>query len=404
MINIGLLGLGTVGSGVVDIIDRRKEELQAITGQEIIVKKVLVRDKEKKRDVSLNHEVLVDDFNQILLDEEIQIIVEVTGDVENSYNYIIKGLNAGKHIVTANKAVVSKYFEEFSSLAEEKGLGFLYEASVGGGIPVLKPLKEQLALNELSEVQGILNGTCNYILTRMVKEGKNYDEVLRNAQELGYAEADPTADVEGYDTMRKLRILATMSLKGKVEEEDILLQGISSITSFDIDLIKKMNSTVKLIAEAKSHKNGYYAIVQPTIVRNTNYFANVNMAYNSVAFKGDNVGELKFYGSGAGKLTTANAVISDCLDIVRNTFYNKNPLGENKLINYNNEIRGRYYLRVSDVNPQGIKDLKEIADKVLTVGSVTAIISKEISLKEINDLLHKHKVEKNRYFLGRILN
>ncbi len=404
MINIGLLGLGTVGSGVVDIINKRKEELKAITGKEIRVKKVLVRDKEKKRDVSLGHEALVDDFNQILMDEEIQIIVEVTGDVENSYNYIIEGLNAGKHIVTANKAVVSKYFEEFSALAEEKGLGFLYEASVGGGIPVLKPLKEQLALNELSEVQGILNGTCNYILTRMVNEGKNYDEVLRNAQELGYAEADPTADVEGFDTMRKLRILATMSLRGKVEEEDILLQGISSITSFDIDLIKKMNSTVKLIAEAKSYKNGYYAIVQPTIVKNTNYFANVNMAYNSIAFKGDNVGELKFYGSGAGKLTTANAVLSDCIDIVMDTYNKRSPLGENKLKNYNGEINGHYYLRVSDTNDEIISDLRKVAEEMPIVGSVTAIISKEISLKEIMDLLDKHKVEKDRYFLGRILN
>lgn len=404
MINIGLLGLGTVGSGVVEIINNRQEELKALTGQEIRVKKVLVRDKKKKREVSLSEEAMVDDFNEVLLDEEIQIIVEVTGDVENSYKYIIEGLNAGKHIVTANKALVSKCFEEFSSLAEQKGLAFLYEASVAGGIPVLKPLKEQLALNEVSEIQGILNGTCNYILTRMVNESKNYDEVLKIAQDLGYAEADPTADVEGFDTMRKLRILATMSLQGKVEEEDILLDGISSITSFDIDLIKKMNSTVKLIAEAKQLNDGYYALVQPTIVKNSNYFANVNMAYNSVAFKGDNVGELKFYGSGAGKLPTANAVLSDCLDIVMNTYRNKSPLGEKKLVNYNDEISGQYYLRVSDANDDIVSDLRKVAEEMPSLGSITAIISKEISLKEIIELLKKHKVKKGRYFLGRILN
>ncbi len=312
-------------------------------------------------------------------------------------------MKSGKHVVTANKAVVSKYFEELSSLAAEKNLAFIYEASVGGGIPVLKPLREQLSLNEISEVQGILNGTCNYILTRMVNEGKGYDEILKIAQELGYAEADPTADVEGYDTQRKLRILATLSLQGKITEEDILLDGISSITSLDIDHIKNMDATVKLIAEASAYEDGFTAVVQPTIVKNSNYFANVNMAFNSVAFKGDNVGELKFYGPGAGKLPTANAVLSDVLDIVLDIYRKGNPLGEKVLKNYNEKIRGNYYLRISNANEEIVHSLRAIANNVLSLGSQPAILTDEIELSKLMEIITSFNIEKKDYFLARII-
>ena len=206
MINIALLGLGTVGTGVAEILGKRHVEIKAITGQKINLKKILVQDISKKRDINLPDGVIITDFDEILNDKDIDIIIEVTGNLEVSYKYIKEGLNIGKHIVTANKAVVSKYFEEFSSLAAKNNVAFLYEASVGGGIPIIKPLKEQLFLNEISEVQGILNGTCNYILTRMVDEGKNYDEVLKIAQKLGYAEADPTADVEGNDKIGRAHV------------------------------------------------------------------------------------------------------------------------------------------------------------------------------------------------------
>ena len=403
MINIGLLGLGTVGSGVVEIIQHRSAAIMETTGTDIRVKKVLVKNIDKKRNIDLQDIILVSDFNDILDDNEINVIIEVTGDVESSYKYITEGLDAGKHIVTANKAVVSKYFEEFSSLAQEKNLAFLYEASVGGGIPVLKPLREQIELNEINEVQGILNGTCNYILTRMFNEDKDYKEVLKIAQDLGYAEADPTADVEGHDTLRKLRILATLGLQGKVLEEDIMLYGISSIAAIDIENIKKMDSTVKLIAEAKKQEDGYMAIVQPTIVRNNNYFANVNMAFNSVGFKGNNFGELKFYGSGAGKLPTANAVLSDVLDIALNTYRKGNPLGQEHLKNLNSDIKGQYYLRVSESDEEIANKFKEISKEVIQDNDDIAIITDEIKLSEINDILVKLGLGKNRYFLAKIM-
>ncbi|WFA08420.1 homoserine dehydrogenase [Tissierella sp. Yu-01] len=403
MVNIGLLGLGTVGTGVVEIIEKRKSELKDLTEKDINIKKVLVKNIDKERNIKLEPDVLTSCFEEILKDKEIDIIIEVTGDVELSYKYITESLNSGKHVVTANKAVVSKYFEELSALAEEKNLAFLYEASVGGGIPVLKSLKEALALNKISQVLGILNGTCNYILTRMVDEGKNYDEVLKIAQKLGYAEADPTADVEGHDTLRKLRILGTLVLQGEIKEEDILLGGISAINSNDINLFKMMNSTIKLVAEAKIYEEGYTAVVLPTIVKNSNYFANVNMAFNSVAFEGNNVGQLKFYGSGAGKLPTANAVLSDVLDIVMDTYRKGNPLGNRELVNMNSKIKEEFYLRVSGTNDEIIKALRKISKKVLTIGATTAIITEEIELSKLEDIMSSFKVDKKRYFLARIL-
>ena len=412
MVKIGLLGLGTIGRGIVEIINERREYLKAATGVDLRIKTALVRDINKKRDVYLSDIILTDNFEDILGNEEIDILVEVTGDLESTYDYITRGLKAGKHIVTANKAVVSKYFEEISQLAAEKDLAFLYEASVGGGIPVLKPLREQLALNRIDQVQGILNGTCNYILTRMVNENKEYDEVLKIAQRLGYAEADPTADVKGHDTLRKLRILASLALQGKIQEEDIILYGISNISKLDVENIKKMDSTIKLIAEAKRVYNGFTAIVQPTIVKNNNYFANVNMAFNSISFTGNFVGELKFYGAGAGKDPTANAVLSDCLDIALNSYRKGNPLGKESLVNLNSELMGRYYLRISKASRDILERLEDMTKELLTDEQVIknkkegfdlAIITKLVKLSSLNDLIANLGLEKDQYFLAKIM-
>ncbi|WP_352418975.1 homoserine dehydrogenase [Proteiniborus sp.] len=403
MIGIGLLGLGTVGTGVVEILEKRQEELKSLTGKEIRIKKILVKNINKKREIQIKENIITSDFEEILNDKDISIVVELTGDLEQSYKYIKSALNSGKNIVTANKAVVSKYFEELSSLAAEKNLAFLYEASVGGGIPILKPLKEELALNKITEVQGILNGTCNYILTKMFNEGLDYKEVLKIAQDMGYAEADPTADVEGHDTLRKLRILGTLALQGKIDENDILLEGISKITSFDIEQIKKMNSTVKLIGEVKGLDGGFTALVQPTIIKEDSYFANVNMAFNSVVFTGDNVGELKFYGSGAGKLPTANAVLGDVLDIINGTYRKGNPLGERKLRNLNTELKSEYYLRISLSNEDIFKSIEKISREVLYKNDNIAILTKEIEYLEIIELISSLGIDKDKYFIARVL-
>lgn len=403
MVKIGLLGLGTVGTGVVEILEGRRSEISLLVGQEVNVKKILVKNINKKRDIKLKENTIVSDFEEILNDDEISIVVEVTGDVEESYKYVKLALNKGKSIVTANKALVSKYFEELSDLAVKNGVSFLYESSVGGGIPIIKPLKEELILNNINKVQGILNGTCNYILTRMFDEGLDYEEVLKNAQELGYAEMDPAADVEGQDTLRKLRILGSLALQGKILEEDIIIEGIDKITSFDVRQAKLMKSTIKLIGEISECEDGYSAIVVPTIVKNDSYFASVNMAYNSVTFEGDNVGELKFYGAGAGKLATADAVLRDILDIALGFDRKQNPLGNKVLKNNNSKIRGKYYLRISASEEKILKSVERISEKVLSTKENITIITQDVELKEIIDITNSLDIEKDEYFAARIL-
>ncbi|MCF6465731.1 homoserine dehydrogenase [Clostridium sp. Cult2] len=403
MLNIGLLGLGTVGQGVLEILSKRKKELEEILNKKIIIKKILVKNIEKKRNIDLPKGIITDNFNDIIEDDKIQLIIEATSNLEDSYGYIKEGLNRGKHVVTANKAIVSKYFEELTALALENKVAFLYEASVAGGIPVLKPLKEHIPLNRINEIQGILNGTCNYILTRMFKDDLDYDEVLKIAQNLGYAEANPAADVEGHDTLRKLRILSTLGLQVKVLEEDILLEGIDNIKSFDIEQIKKLNSVIKLIGEGKYYEDGFIAVVLPTIVTKDSYFSTVNEAFNSVAFKGDNVGELKFYGPGAGKLPTANAILTDVLDIGLNTYRNNNPLRNKKLKNYNYSIKGKFYLRVSKLDWETGKGLEEITEEILGQGKYIGIKTKEVKLGKIYEILKSLNINKKEYFLGRFL-
>ncbi|MCR2044177.1 homoserine dehydrogenase [Anaerosalibacter massiliensis] len=403
MIRIGLLGLGTVGTGVVEILEKRQEELKFLTGEEIKIKKILVKDINKKRKIQLEENIITYDYDEILNHEDISIVVELTGDLEQGYRYIKAALESGKNIVTANKAVVSKYLEELSSLAAKKDLAFLYEASVGGGIPILKSLKEELALNKITEVEGILNGTCNYILTEMFNEELDYEEVLEVAQEMGYAEADSTADVKGYDTLRKLRILGTLAFQGEINENDILLEGISEIIPFDIEQIKKKESTIKLIGEVKELEDGFTALVQPTIIKEDSYFANVNNAFNSVVFRGDNVGELNFYGLGAGMLPTANAVLGDVIDIIKGSYRKGNPLGKRKLKNLNTKLKNEYYLRISSPNDSIYKSIENISKELLSKKDNIAIITKEIEYLEIVELLSSLGIDNNNYFIARIL-
>jgi homoserine dehydrogenase len=402
MINIGLLGLGTVGLGVIEILNKIEDGLEERLGSKLKIKKILVRDKNKKREIK--REIITYDFKEILEDREISIIIDATSSLEESYNYIRESLNNGKHVVTANKAVVSKYFEELSILGTKKNCAFLYEASVGGGIPILKTLKEQTATNEIKEIKGILNGTSNYILTRMFYEGFSYDQTLKMAQELGYAEIDPTADVEGYDALRKLRILGTIGLKGKIEENNIMVRGIKNILPFDIEKIKSLNSTIKLLGEIKCNENKYIAMVQPTIIKDDSYFASVNMAFNAISIMGNNVGQLSFYGTGAGKLPTANAMISDVLDIVKNSYRKESSLDTRKLVNINDRVKGQYYLRVSQEEKNTLNKLIEISDKVFSTRETIAITTKEVFLKDILDLIKSLGINEDKYFLARILN
>lgn len=386
MINIGLLGLGTVGQGVVNILSKKRDELEMVLNDEILIKRILVKDLEKKRDIEVESEKLTLDPLSITEDETIDIVVEVTGDVELSYKLIKRAMENGKHVVTANKAVISAYFEELSYLAEKNEVYFLYEASVGGGIPVLKPLKDQIQFNSIERVQGILNGTCNFILTKMSNEGLDYGEVLKEAQELGYAEADPTADVEGLDTMRKLRILSSLALGASITEDDIVYSGIDKITSLDIELLAKKNRRVKLIGEAIKSENIYTAVVWPKAVSESSPLKNVDGAFNSVLIKGDLSDTLNFYGPGAGMYPTANAIWTDIIDCVLGNGSKSSPLKNNKL-HKDKHIFSRFYLRVSDYKAQDWVDFSDIIEEVIEDSQDLAIITKKLTLEIIVEKL-----------------
>ncbi|MDO5689833.1 MAG: homoserine dehydrogenase [Tissierellia bacterium] len=381
-INIGLLGFGTVGQGVAKIIHEKGEQIKASTGCELEIKKVLVRNMDKERAVKLPKELFTTDAHLIPNDPQIDLVIEVTGDVELSYELMQIAFKNKKHVVTANKAVVSAYFEELSELAAENGVYFLYEASVGGGIPVLKPLKDIIKLNEVSRVRGILNGTCNYILTKMTAFGADYGEVLKEAQELGYAEADPSSDVEGTDTQRKLRILASLAFGAKVTEEDILCLGIDKLSAFDIEAMKERGKVVKLVGDAKEVEGGYEAIVQPVAVSAGSYFSSVNQAFNSVAVSSDMVGEVKFYGAGAGMLPTANAVLTDCLDVATEEQIIANPLRDRGMVCKTQELKGVFYVRTEE-KTAALAALEGEA----VASSPYAMITKPVALKELLELL-----------------
>lgn len=387
MIGIGLLGYGTVGQGLYKIVSERRDQLSYILSDEMEVLRVLVRDLDKKRDVEIDKDKLTLDFERILDDSNISIIVEVTGDLEKGYNYIRRALEKGKHVVTANKAIVSAYFEELSTLASNKGVYFLYEASVGGGIPLIKPLKDIISFNEVSSIEGILNGTCNFILTKMTEEGLSYQDVLKEAQRLGYAEEDPSSDVEGMDTLRKLRILSTLGFGGVITEDDILCDGIENISDLDIKLLKGKNRVVKLIASTYAFADGYCSIVQPRAVEVGSYFANVNLAFNSIGIRGNYIGDVKLFGSGAGMLPTANAVLTDCIDVVLKNQNLETPLRGKGLKNNNKEIFGRYYIRLDSGTEEAFEDviIEKLHEEPL------CFLTREIRLMDLLDKIASYE-------------
>ncbi|MEI3606987.1 homoserine dehydrogenase [Pseudogracilibacillus sp. SE30717A] len=317
-ISIGLLGLGVVGSGVIKIVEDHQEELVHQLGRGVKVEKVLVRDIEKARQVDIDHSLLTTNCEDVLQNPNIDVVVEVMGGVDVARNYILEALQAKKHVVTANKDLIALHGPELEETARLNGCDLLYEASVGGGIPLLRGLSDGLVSDRIQQVMGIVNGTTNYILTKMDQEGQSYEDALQKAQELGFAEADPTADVDGLDAARKMVILARLSFFTNVELEDVEVEGISNVSLSDIEYGKKLNLTMKLIGFANRHNNQIEVSVQPTFLSNNHPLAAVNDEYNAVYVNGEAVGETMFYGPGAGSLPTATAVMSDVVEALKN--------------------------------------------------------------------------------------
>ena len=314
MVKVAVMGYGTIGSGVVEILEKNAARIKKNAGENIEVKYVLDL-REFEGDPIQSR--IVHDYQIIANDPEIRVVVETMGGVEPAYTFVKAMLEAGKHVTTSNKALVADKGAELIALAEEKNVNFLFEASVGGGIPIIRPLMSSITGDEIEEISGIVNGTTNYMLTKMTNEGLAFDEVLKEAQAKGYAEKDPTADVEGYDACRKIAILTSLVCGQQVNYEDIHTEGITKITPTDIRYAKKMGRVIKLLAMSRQTKDGYVAMVAPFLLPASHPLYNVNDVFNAIFVKGNMLGDAMFYGSGAGKLPTASAVVGDIVDMVK---------------------------------------------------------------------------------------
>ena len=319
MINVAVLGYGTIGAGVVKVLQTNANSIEKKAGERIQVKRIL-----DLRDFpgDPNADKVVHDYKEIQEDEDIQVVVECMGGVKPAYTFVKTALLQGRSVATSNKELVAKHGAELISIAEEKKCNFLFEASVGGGIPIIRPVKQCLAANHITELMGIFNGTTNFILTKMSQEGMEFGDALRLAQDMGYAEADPTADVEGLDAGRKVAILASAAFNSRVTFEDVYTEGITKITATDIEYAKEMGCTIKLLGVAKDTPEGIEARVHPMLIDSNHPLATVNDSYNAVFLTGDAVQDTMFYGRGAGELPTASAVVGDIFDVVRNILWN----------------------------------------------------------------------------------
>jgi homoserine dehydrogenase len=329
-ISIGLLGLGTVGSGVVKLVQNHQEQLVHQLGCSLSIHKVLVRDLEKERNVDIHREILTTDYKEVVLNPEIDIVVEVMGGIEETKKYILEAFQAKKHVVTANKDLIALYGSELQDAATANGCDLYYEASVAGGIPIIRGLADGLASDKIEKLMGIVNGTTNYILTKMDKEGLSYETALQNAQKLGYAEADPTADVEGLDAARKMAILSRLAFSMDIDLEDVEVTGISKVTKEDLKYGDMLGYTMKLIGYAHQVDGKAEVSVQPTFLSKNHPLSSVNDEYNAVYVYGEAVGETMFYGPGAGSLPTATSVVSDVVAVVKNMRLGVN--GKNTLL------------------------------------------------------------------------
>lgn len=357
-IKVALLGVGTVGTGVYKLIHRRADVMEKTMGAELEIKKILVHNLAKKRE-GIETELLTDNWQEILNDAEIQIVIEVMGGIEPAKTMILEALHAGKHVVTANKDLIAVHGGELLEAAEEKQCDFLFEAAVAGAIPIIRPLKQCLAGNEITEVLGIVNGTTNYILTKMFEENMGFEEALAKATELGYAEADPTADVEGLDAGRKVAIMASIAFHSRVVFDDVYTEGITKITSKDIAYAKEFDSVIKLLGVARNTEQGIEAGVYPMMLNKEHPLASVRDSFNAVFVHGDAADDAMFYGRGAGELPTASAILGDAIDVARNLKYGCN--GRISCTCYNQipvksfeEVKNKFFLRMQVHNKPGV--------------------------------------------------
>ncbi|MFW5433632.1 homoserine dehydrogenase [Paenibacillus apiarius] len=376
-IKVGLLGLGTVGTGVVRIVEGHQDDLSSQVGSPIRIEKVLVKDLQKARNVPIPEEMLTEEAGDIIHNPDIDVVVEVMGGIEPTKQYIMDALEQGKHVVTANKDLMAVHGREIMAKAKEKRCDVFYEASVAGGIPIIRTLMEGFSSDRIKKIMGIVNGTTNFILTKMSQEGAGYEEVLKEAQALGYAESDPTSDVEGLDAARKMAILATLGFHSDVALEDVDVRGISQIKKEDIAFAKRLGYEMKLLGIAERQDDQISVVVQPTMVSTSHPLAAVNGVFNAVYVYGEAVGETMFYGPGAGEMPTATSVVADLVAVIKNMKLGVN--GQRALTPYKEKK-----LKTDDQIAYKNFILLHVEDKAGVLAQITQVFAEyEVSLDSV---------------------
>jgi len=390
MLKIAVMGYGTIGSGVVEVINTNQESIKKKLGHGIEVKYILDLRDFKGDPIESK---IIHDYKKIVNDSEIEIVVETMGGVEPAYTFVKEMLLAKKSVATSNKALVAAKGAELIELAKENNSNFLFEASVGGGIPIIRPLNTSLLADVVEEITGIVNGTTNYMMTKMSKEGLEFQEVLKDAQEKGYAEKDPTADIEGYDACRKIAILTSLASNQQVDYEDIYTEGITKISSTDIKYAYKMGYAIKLLAISKKIEDTYCAMVAPFLVSGEHQLYHVNGVFNAVLVHANMLGDAMFYGSGAGKLPTASAVVADIIDMAKHIGINI-PLMWDKekleLADHTN-LEHQFFVRTTETEEKVNNIFKnaefvKIADVNNEIGFVTTKMKESEYLEKAKEL------------------
>ena len=384
MIQVAVLGYGTVGSGVVQVIDENKETIAKKTGDTLNVKYIL-----DLRDFpgDANEDKVVHDYDVILQDPEVKVICETMGGIRPAYQYTKDALLKGKSVCTSNKALVADFGPELLQTAKENNCNYMFEASVGGGIPIIRPMNTSLASEEIEKIMGILNGTTNYILTKMSKEGVSFETVLKEAQEKGYAERNPEADVEGHDACRKIAILSSLMTGKNVNYEKIHTEGITKITTRDFEYAKAMNKSIKLLAISERTEDGLETIVAPFMIGQEHSLNGVNDVFNGVYVTGNMLGDVMFYGQGAGKLPTASAVVSDAIECAKNLGNTLPCLWDNEdavLVDYEKAVR-RFFVRVDLKDRGAVMNSFGQVNEIRITDEEFAFISDKMTEKELKD-------------------
>ena len=397
MIKIGLLGLGTVGSGVYSILEKHSENLKSKIGTGLQIEKILVRDVSRQRDIDFDSGLLTDKAEDILDNPEIHLVVELIGGEEPAYQYILKALNNGKSVVTANKLLIAKYGQELVKLAAEKGVSLYFEASVAGGIPIIRPLRESFAANKIERIYGILNGTTNYILTKMTGEGQDLETALKEAQRLGYAESDPGSDISGADAAYKIAILSSLAYETVIDINDVHIEGIENIEPEDIEIARELGYLIKLLAISKFTADGVDIRVHPAFIPENHPLASVSDAYNAIYLHGDSVGDVMLYGQGAGRLPTASAVVADIIQAGKEIYYGSPDINGDIYKNVHkvmdiSQVENSFYLRLQVKDKPGV--LAKIAEVLgKNQVSLASVIQKHRQNPVVPIVLVTHQVK-----------